>query len=268
MTAAQVEVHGVTLAYEESGEGDAVLLVHGMATDRRIWRETIEALGGGLRAIAYDRRAYGGSGAPEPYGGTTVEEQAEDAAALIAELGAAPAILCGHSLGAMICIDLLLRHADLARGAVLIEPPLLWLSPKGSAAVGRLREAAAEGAREGGPPGAVDAVLAELAGPEVVSRLDAERLEAARSAARAMAVDMAAAPAWRVERRRLREIGTPAIVVAGSRSSAAWRDAARALADLLGNAELRDAPAAHGVQFEAPDAVAAAIRDLADAPQP
>ncbi|MEA2421871.1 MAG: hypothetical protein QOF55_970, partial [Thermoleophilaceae bacterium] len=72
MTPATVEGGGVALAYDERGDGPPAVLVHGTATDRSVWRETVEALGEGARAIAYDRRAYGDSGAPEPYGGTTV----------------------------------------------------------------------------------------------------------------------------------------------------------------------------------------------------
>ena len=116
MTPATVEAGGVALAYDERGSGPAVVLVHGTATARTVWRELVEALGDGVRAIAYDRRAYGDSGAPEPYGGTTVGEQADDLAELIEGLGAAPAVVCGHELGALAALDLAVRRgtADVA----------------------------------------------------------------------------------------------------------------------------------------------------------
>ena len=148
-----VRGRGVELAYEESGSGPAVLLVHGLATDRRLWRETVAALGDEVRAISYDRRGHGDSGAPEPYDGTTVEEQAEDAAELLMELGAAPAVLCGHDFGALVCLDLVLRHPELVRAAVLIEPSIFSLSPRAIEAATELREAAEEGALAGGPRG-------------------------------------------------------------------------------------------------------------------
>ncbi|MEA2431398.1 MAG: hypothetical protein QOI19_1871, partial [Thermoleophilaceae bacterium] len=44
MTPPTVEAGGVELAYEERGEGAAVVLVHGTATARTVWRETVEAL--------------------------------------------------------------------------------------------------------------------------------------------------------------------------------------------------------------------------------
>jgi hypothetical protein len=86
-----VEGAGVPLAYEERGEGPTVLLVHGLASDAEAQRPLAEALAPGARVIAYDRRGYGASGAPVPYEGTTAEEQAEDAVALLRALGAAPA---------------------------------------------------------------------------------------------------------------------------------------------------------------------------------
>ena len=77
----QVQGAGVALACEVQGAGPPVLLVHGLGDAREGWRETAAALAGEATVITYDRRGYGASEAPEPYERTTVEEQAEDAAA-------------------------------------------------------------------------------------------------------------------------------------------------------------------------------------------
>src|SRR6185312_17481583 len=69
---------GVELEYEERGSGDAVLLVHDLAADHLTMLERVAGLGH-MHVIAYARRGYGASGAPEPYAGTTVHEQAQDA---------------------------------------------------------------------------------------------------------------------------------------------------------------------------------------------
>jgi Predicted hydrolases or acyltransferases (alpha/beta hydrolase superfamily) len=180
-----VEASGLSLAYGEQGEGEPVVLVHGTALGRRVWEEVIAALGDGVRAIAYDRRAYGESEAPEPYRGTTVSEQSEDAAALIEALGAAPAIVCGHELGALVALDLVRRHPNLTRAAVLLEPPVLALSQAGPVTVRKLREAIERGAREAenSSAGAVDAYLETVAGPNYSDLVGAPgRLDVARSA--------------------------------------------------------------------------------------
>jgi pimeloyl-ACP methyl ester carboxylesterase len=256
-----VVVADLPLVYEERGAGQPLLLVHGTACDRAVWEELLGALPESLRAIAYDRRAYGESGAPEPYGGTTVEEQADDAAELLEKLDAAPALLCGHDLGALVCLDLLRRRPDLARGAVLIEPPLLSLSPRGAEAMSELREAVQRGAADGGPAGAVEAFLVGLGGEGVLDLLGTRRISAATSAPRAFAADLAAAPRWSFARRELRAIDAPVTVVAGTRGGA-WREPAPALSELLGSARLVEVEAGHFVQLERPETVAETIADL------
>jgi pimeloyl-ACP methyl ester carboxylesterase len=258
-TARVVEAGGVALAYDERGEGPAVVLVHGTATDRAVWRELRDELGDELRTIAYDRRAYGDSGAPEPYGGTTAGEQADDLAELIEALDAAPALLCGHELGAIACLDLLDRHPDLAGGAVLIEPPMLWLSAAGTDAVGELREAVATAARERGPGAAVQAFL-EAAGPDAPALLGEDRTSAARDNPRAFAADLAAAASWPAGRRELRAIEAPVTLVAGTRSEPARREATQVLADLLPNARLVELDCGHFAHLERPGELADALR--------
>lgn len=263
MTQLAVEAGGVELAVDDRGAGQAVVLVHGTAAGRTIWRETVEALGDGVRTIAYDRRAYGDSGAPEPYGGTTVGEQADDLAALIRSLGAAPAVLCGHELGALACLDVLLRHRDVARAAVLLEPPMLWLVSTGPDAVSALRSAVEAGARGGGAAGAVDAYIEEVEGPDAPALLGHERVDAARQAARAFAADLGAAASWPAGRRELRAIAAPVTVVTGTRTAPVRHEAARRLAGLLPAGTLVELPTGHLSQVEAPADIAAAISNAA-----
>lgn len=261
---ATVEASGLSLAYAEQGEGSSVVLVHGTALGRHVWDETVAALGGGVRAIAYDRRAYGESEAPEPYRGTTVGEQAEDAAGLIEALGAAPAVVCGHDLGALVALDLVRRHPGLARAAVLVEPPLLALSQAGPATVAELREAIEQGARDAdeSSAGAVDAYLETMAGPDFLDMIGEARLSSAHGAARAFGADLAAPPTFAFSRRDLRATEAPIVVVAGARSSAVRREVSRSLTDLLAEATLSEADAGHLVPLEAPETVARAIVEV------
>jgi pimeloyl-ACP methyl ester carboxylesterase len=261
--AATVEAGGVALAYDDSGSsGPAVVLVHGTATARTVWREVGEALArsNGARVIAYDRRAYGDSGAPEPYGGTTVGEQADDLAELIEALDAAPATVCGHELGALACLDLISRRPELADKAVLIEPPMLWLVADGTDAVGELREAVAVAAREGGAAGAVRAYLGATGGSDVERLLGVHRIAAAEAGPRAFAADLAAAASYGGGRKELGAISKPVTVVTGSRSSPVRQEAAAALAALIPRAQLRTLDSGHFAHLEQPAEVAALIR--------
>jgi pimeloyl-ACP methyl ester carboxylesterase len=259
-----IEASGLRLAYEERGEGAPVLLVHGAGVGRALWRETLESLVPAVRAIAYDRRAYGESEAPEPYTGTTVGEQSEDAAAVLRALDVAPAVACGQDLGALVALDLLLRHRDLVRAAVLVEPPALWLAPGGTETMSALRTAMEEGAREGGASAAVDAYLEGVAGPRAREVLGPERLAGSRSDARAVLADFSAAPSWSASRHDLAGLDAPVVVLAGASGSGVWREAARGLAGMLRGAHMREVEGAgHLLPIEAPDAVMGAIADLA-----
>ena len=70
----------------------------------------------------------------------SIAAQADDAAALIEELGLAPAIVFGTSGGGDIALELVARRPELVRGAIVHEPALLALA--GEAEAGRRRAAA------------------------------------------------------------------------------------------------------------------------------
>src|SRR5438309_1757610 len=135
-----IEGAGVPLAVEERGEGPPVLLVHDIASDAAGVAPLGEALVPTGRVITYDRRGYGASGAPVPYEATTVHEQAEDAAAVLEALGAAPALLAGIGFGALVVLDLLVRHPELAAGAALADPPLFSFVASAAEALAGERE--------------------------------------------------------------------------------------------------------------------------------
>lgn len=260
-----VEASGLSLAYRERGEGETVLLLHGTALGAELWEEVVGRLGDSLHSIALSRRGYGESELPDPYRATTVAEQAEDAAAVLEALGGGAATVCGHDLGALVALDLIRRHSALVAGAVLVEPPLLALSPVGPAAVAELREAIERGAREAdeSSTGAVDAYLEQTAGEQWAELVGGDRLESAHRSAQAFAADLGAAPTFAFGRRDLRSIDAPIAVVTGSRSAPIRRAVSASLAELLGAASLREVDSGHLVPLEAPEAVAEAIRAVA-----
>jgi pimeloyl-ACP methyl ester carboxylesterase len=221
-----VEGAGVELHVTERGDGPAVLLVHGLASDGEALAPAAEALArAGARALVYDRRGYGASGAPEPYEGTTVEEQAEDAAALVLALDAAPAVVAGDGFGALVALDLAKRHGALVAGLVLANPPLFAFVPEATEALAAQRAEIAAAVRAGGPPAGVERWLG--------GRVAAPELDRARAAHRAFFADYAGLASWPVTRRELRALGAPAVVVTGPGSPPHIVAAADALTALL-----------------------------------
>jgi pimeloyl-ACP methyl ester carboxylesterase len=255
-----VEAGGVPLAVDDRGAGDGVVFVHGTAASRSVWDEVVAALGEDVRTVTYDRRAYGGSGAPEPYTATTVGEQSDDLLGLLAAVSAEGSVLAGHGLGAMIALDVVLRAPQIVKAAVLIEPPVLWLSPHGPEAVGELRDAIELGARDGGPGGAVEAYLQHVGGLDALVEYGPERTLSARHDARAFAADLAAGPSWAATRRDLRAVSVPLVIVTGWRSSPVWQEATRALAKLMPRARLVELDTGHLAMLEQPEAVAEEVR--------
>jgi pimeloyl-ACP methyl ester carboxylesterase len=223
--APSVEGAGVALEVVERGSGPAVLLVHGIASDARALAPVAEALADQARVIAYDRRGYGSSGAPEPYHGTTVEEQAEDAAALLRALDAGPALVVGDGFGALVALDLAKRYRALVAGAVLSNPPLFMFVPEATEQLAAQRAELEEAVRSGGPEAGVEAWLG--------GRVEGEALARAKAAHRAFFADYAGLASWPASRRELRALDVPAVVLTGPWSPPHVVAAAEALAGLL-----------------------------------
>ncbi|MCD9025998.1 alpha/beta fold hydrolase [Cohnella silvisoli] len=93
---------GTTIAYEEAGSGHPIVLLHGYCGSHRYWDEAMPLLAAQGRVIAPDLRGHGASSASE--GVYTMEQLADDLAALLDELKLSRVNLIGHSLGGYIAL--------------------------------------------------------------------------------------------------------------------------------------------------------------------
>jgi esterase len=114
-------VNGVRLYYEEHGSGAPILCIHGVGSSALLWSDAVHELARLGRVIAYDRRGCTRSERPQPYERTSVAEHADDAAALLVALAAAPAVVIGRSYGGTVATHLALRYPDRVRALVLLE---------------------------------------------------------------------------------------------------------------------------------------------------
>lgn len=133
-----IDVNDTTLYYELTGQGPAMLFVHGMCGDAEVWADQARRFADDHTCLRYDRRGHSRS----RWGDAPISDalHADDAAALIDALDLAPCVLVGSSGGAAIGVDVALRHGHLLRGAVFSEPPLFCLDPDAGQAL--LRELA------------------------------------------------------------------------------------------------------------------------------
>jgi pimeloyl-ACP methyl ester carboxylesterase len=90
---------GVPIAYEVTGEGPAVVFVHGITDSHRDWQPVIDRLSGDHRCIALDLRGHGDSGDASDYGALAMTQ---DVAAVVAAVSAERPAVIGHSLGGVV----------------------------------------------------------------------------------------------------------------------------------------------------------------------
>ena len=65
----RAKVNGLSVAYERTGDGPALVLLHGFAVDSRMWRPQIESLSDKFTVIAWDAPGAGqSSDPPETFG--------------------------------------------------------------------------------------------------------------------------------------------------------------------------------------------------------
>jgi non-heme chloroperoxidase len=118
----KISANGLSFTYVEEGSGAPVVLVHGSVSDYREWAEQMSPLARRYRVIAYSRRYHWPNPSPGADADAGVEVQADDLAAIIKAMGAAPAHIVGHSFGGAVALNLTLRHHELVRTLVLAEP--------------------------------------------------------------------------------------------------------------------------------------------------
>ncbi len=259
--ARRITVHGVNLAVDQAGEGQALLLIHGYPLNRSLWRHQLGAFPG-WRTIAPDLRGMGESDAPDL--GYSMATYAEDLVSLLDSMGVDEAVICGLSMGGYIAMEILRRHRQRVRGLVLMDTRLEADSSEGRKA----RDAAAQAARDKGAAAIAEAML-----PKLFASPDAEHVGQAWDDVRQMILTTPVpgiVGALSAMRDRLDSTGLlptlddlPALVVVGEDDRITPYAAARAMAELLPMGRLEAiGGAGHLAPLERPDEVTRALADF------
>jgi pimeloyl-ACP methyl ester carboxylesterase len=114
-----LDLHGDRLAYRDNGDGEVLLLIHGMAGSSDTWRSVIPQLSKNFRVIALDLLGHGESAKPRSdYSLGAFAVLLRD---FLDELGVSRATVVGHSLGGGVAMQFVYQHPDYVQRLILIS---------------------------------------------------------------------------------------------------------------------------------------------------
>jgi 3-oxoadipate enol-lactonase len=113
-------INGVGLNYEVSGQGKAVVCVHGLTGSHQDWSNQIIVLSPKYRVVTIDLRGHGKSAAPSGEKEYSIPIFANDIFAILETLDIKKCCLIGHSIGGFISLQFSLDHPDMLSALVLV----------------------------------------------------------------------------------------------------------------------------------------------------
>lgn len=249
----------VELAWEETGQGPPVVLLHAFPLNRRMWEPQRGELSGRYRIVTPDFRGHGESALPDE--DSTMERLAEDVRGLLDELGLERVVLGGLSMGGYVAFAFLRKHAARLAGLILADTRAAADSEEGRQ--GRYENAGL--AEKEGSAALADRLLPKLLAPASqggpVARAARELMLSTPPAGMARALrGMAVRPDSTA---LLGRIQVPTLVVVGEQDPLSPPAEAEAMAQSIPNAKLVRIPnAGHLSNLEQPTAFTNALEEF------
>ncbi|MFI6575800.1 alpha/beta fold hydrolase [Nocardiopsis sp. NPDC050513] len=157
-------LNDVAVNYDRRGDGTPLLLIPGGVGHGGMFDPFASRLADRYDVVAMSSRVASRRQPDTVIGDQRPEDHAEDALGLIDALFDAPPVVFGFSSGAVTALELLARHPDRVRLAIVHEPPMVNLLPDASrhrAALASVRAAA----RTQGPAEAQALMTAAMTAP-------------------------------------------------------------------------------------------------------
>jgi pimeloyl-ACP methyl ester carboxylesterase len=107
------------IAFRTQGQGEPLILLHGVGMQSAAWSPQIAALSATHRVIALDLPGHGGSAPLLP--GSGLSDYVAWLYAALKALGTGPVNLAGHSMGALIAGGFAATHPDMLRRVALLN---------------------------------------------------------------------------------------------------------------------------------------------------
>jgi len=101
------------------GSGQKIILLHGLASNSRIWDFVAPILSSRFRVVAVDQRGHGLT--DKPFDGYDFLSIVDDLKYFLDEIDFMNPIIVGHSWGAMVALSYAAKYSYLARGLCLVD---------------------------------------------------------------------------------------------------------------------------------------------------
>lgn len=126
----EIHVNGIDLNYETYGQGEPLLLIHGLGSSLRDWEKQIPEFSEHFKVIACDVRGHGRS--DKPPGPYSIPQMADDVVQFIQALNISNLSIVGVSMGGMIAYQVAVTFPQMVRRLVVVNctPELLIKSFK------------------------------------------------------------------------------------------------------------------------------------------
>lgn len=222
------------IAWRETGDGEAVVFLHGLGGSRTAWDPQLASLGQTFRCVAWDMPGYGAS---EPHESLSYESIAESVIALLDELEVDVAHLVGESFGGMHALHTAIAFPNrVGRMALTNTSPAFGMDGTDPQEWKQNRLGPLDKGQI--PADFAEKVLSAIAGPLLVGDAMAARVAAfARISGPALRASIECLPHNDV-RAQLGSIDCPTLVIAGELDEETPVSYATALADGLADSEL------------------------------
>jgi pimeloyl-ACP methyl ester carboxylesterase len=258
------EVNGAHLAYDLTGEGPALVLIHAGIADRRMWDDQIPVFSQRYQVVRYDLRGYGESTIPpQPYA------HHEDLAGLLHHLQIDKAHILGISMGGRVAIEFTLSHPEMVKSLIRVNSGVGEIEPS---EVLQTAWEAMEAAEEAEGLTAVIELENQLwvdgpnRSPEEVPTAIRERVQEMNTALFARIAEHEAAEELPLEPpavERFAEISVPTLIIVGGEDVPDVHAVAEIMeSSIPGNRKVVISDAAHMVSMERPEVFNLAVLEF------
>ena len=115
------QLNGITLYYEDHGQGVPVLLSHGYGSSAAMWQPQVEALSRRYRLILWEMRGHARTDSPDDPAAYSEAATVADMTALLDHLGVEKAVIGGLSLGGYMSLAFQLAHPERTLALILCD---------------------------------------------------------------------------------------------------------------------------------------------------